>query len=432
MGGRAVLSPDGRRLVVTGSYKDGKKQPYWDMSAVAYDARTGSFQWATRYGDLPENQESDDAAMTPDGSTLIMTGNANHTEGFTLRYDALTVAFNASTGKAKWATRYDENLRNERLFAIALSPDGTKAFAVGASWEVVNGDNQNDWLVIAYDVKTGAQLWVDRYDGPGHGDDLALDVTAAADAVYVTGTSAGGPTDDFTTIAYDPATGAKLWTNALDGAGHGDDWAWAVGASLDGLRAYAAGFLNGRSGDDDLAVVAYDATTGKRLWVSRYDGPDNLGDTANSLVVSPDGTAVYAAGQSLRQIGGLQAVTVGLGATTGERKWVATYDGPNGSGAWFAYRALAMSPDGKALYAAGVTKSTGGPDIVTIAYKSSTGEPRWIEQYDPPVHPDTESLPGGVAVSRKGSTVYVTGQVDGGVEGIKVWHWDFLALSFAA
>ena len=40
------------------------------------------------------------------------------------------------------------------------------------------------------------------------------------------------------------------------------------------------------SGDDDI-TVAYNAATGARRWVSRYNGPAGLKDDAHSLAVAP-------------------------------------------------------------------------------------------------------------------------------------------------
>jgi hypothetical protein len=60
-------------------------------------------------------------------------------------------------------------------------------------------------------------------------------------------------------------------------------------------------FVAGRSWGSknyDYATVAYDASTGSRLWLKRYEGPSDGADEANALELSPDGSALYVSGSS--------------------------------------------------------------------------------------------------------------------------------------
>src|SRR5690606_30103087 len=70
-------------------------------------------------------------------------------------------------------------------------------------------------------------------------------------------------------------------------------------------------------------------------WSARYRGPGGS-DIAHDLAVSPDGSTVYAAGQSLSSSGtSTEFVTVANDTASGDQLWVARYpgsgEGPNSS-----------------------------------------------------------------------------------------------------
>ncbi|HEX9519805.1 MAG TPA: hypothetical protein VF940_26965, partial [Streptosporangiaceae bacterium] len=76
-----------------------------------------------------------------------------------------------------------------------------------------------------------------------------------------------------------------------------------------GGTVYVTGGDTGTSGSDDYATIAYDATTGARLWVARYNGPVGQ-NGANALAVSPHSGTVYVTGQSLGTNSGYDYATV--------------------------------------------------------------------------------------------------------------------------
>jgi sugar lactone lactonase YvrE len=99
--------------------------------------------------------------------------------------------------------------------------------------------------------------------------------------------------------------------------------------------------------------VAYAAATGTQQWVARAISGGY--DSANDLVVSPDGSTVFATGDTDLHYG-----TVAYRAADGQLI-AAGRAGPS-----FA-RALAISPDGAALFVTG-TAGSGQEDYGTIAY----------------------------------------------------------------
>jgi len=160
-------------------------------------------------------------------------------------------------------------------------------------------------LVLASGMSSGATtsrtLWVARYDGSGDFYDGASSVAASPDGakVIVTGTSlAPGSDYDYATVAYDSSTGAKVWLKRYNGPRNGPDLASSIAISPDGSKVFVTGQSEGRGTNYDYATIAYDMSTGATQWVARYNGPGNDWDRANSIASSPDGSKVFVTGRS--------------------------------------------------------------------------------------------------------------------------------------
>jgi len=122
----------------------------------------------------------------------------------------------------------------------------------------------------------GAQLWAKRYNGPGNGADQANAEAVSPDGntVFVTGYSQGTTSTDYATVAYDTATGNRLWAERYDGPSHYIDQASSVAVSPDGKMVFVTGYSYGNAHvEADYATIAYSAATGQKLWVARYGGP---------------------------------------------------------------------------------------------------------------------------------------------------------------
>lgn len=421
-----VTSPDGSMIFVTGVSEN-------EYATLAYESSTGARIWTRRYdGPADGPDRAEDLAVSPDGTTLFVTGAST---GPTGRFDYATVAYDASTGTRRWIRRYDGpgtgDHGHDQASALAVSPDGTTLFVTGRS---AGPMTHADYATIAYDVATGDRIWVQRFDGARSVNDAAnaLAVSPDGTAVFVTGF-----TDDFrfygrdyATFAYDASTGEEIWATLFDSGTGGEpgDAATSVAVSPDGSRVFVTG-----STTDEYATFAYDASSGAEIWSARYGRGGYA--TASAVAVSPDGSKVFVTGDSQlsRQhvLESYDYATLAYDAASGERLWVRRFDGPVDGDAFAS--SLAVSPDGTTLYVTGSAQTSTtfdyNGDYATIAYDTATGTRRWVRLHDGPDHFSDRAS--SVAVTPDGSKVIVTGRTRGPVIA-NTWDDYYLTLAYAS
>jgi len=416
-----AASPDGSKVFVTGFSID-TLGGFYDYATIAYDASTGAELWTKRY-DGPTNgyDLARSVAASPDGSKVFVTG---FSDGGPTSFDYVTIAYDALTGAKVWLKRYTgPGESDSHANSIAASPDGSKVFVTGESG---GGASGRDYATVAYDASTGVKVWAKRYDGPANDDDIARSAAVSPDgsAVFVTGESSGSPHLDYATVAYDASSGGRLWVARYDGPGSGYDAASSLTAIPDGSGVVVTGTSEGIT-SRDYATVAYDASTGGELWTKRYDGPADRSDGASSIGASPAASTVFVTGRSTGTGTGTDFATVAYDSSTGARVWARRYDG-TGSGDDFA-NSLAASADGSKVFVTGF--SIGTPDscfCATVAYDASTGARLWWKRHHGPSIGDRSS--NFLAASPDGSKVFVTGSAN----QPDTFRYDYLTVAYAA
>ena len=272
-----------------------------------------------------------------------------------------------STGSARlWVRTYSgPGARDDVADSVAVAPNGSAVFVTGRS---PSATGIVDYATVSYNASTGAQLWASRYAGVGGagGGAVAVAVDPAGRAVFVTGSSPGqGTGTDYVTIAYNAATGQRLWLSRYNGPASGSDDPSAMAVSPDGRDVFVTGTSQGGpASGSDFATVGYDAATGARLWVSRFSGHGSADDVATALAVSLDGGTVSVTGGS-----GPDYATVAYDAVTGEQRWASL--GPSG-------RASAIGVSGHQVFVTGTSENAFG----TVAYIAGNGIRRWLSRYN--------------------------------------------------
>ena len=184
------------------------------------------------------------------------------------------------------------------------------------------------------------------------------------------------------TIAYSAATGASVWLQHYTGAQFGGG-ASAVAVSPDGSTVYVTGGVMVSSGDEEYATVAYQAATGTMRWAQVQNGTSgSFGDdsAATALAVSPDGSAVFVTGL-LTAPAGASYGTVAYGAAAGTKLWFQQYETPSATVLNDFAAALAVSPDGTQVFVTGAANDAYG----TVAYAAATGAQQWVRAVPPRV-----------------------------------------------
>ena len=367
-------------------------------------ASSGTQLWAKRY-DGPGNNNANAVAASPTGQEVFVTG---FSTGTTTGEDYLTIAYNAATGAQLWVNRYNgPGNNNDYANSVAVSPSGGTVYVTGSSY---GGPLNFDYATVAYNASTGAQLWVKRYIGAEDGAvATSVAVSPAGSTVFVTGGSYS-PTigaDEYATVAYNAATGAQLWVKSYDGPTHNTSYPYSVAVSPTGNTVFVTGYsyVSGTRTTLDYDTVAYNAATGAQQWAKTYNGPGNYTDEAYSIAVSPTGSTVFVTGESTGTLSVFDYATVAYNAATGAQQWAKTYNGPGNTGG--EAHSVVVSPTGSTVFVTGEA-TAGSGDYATIAYNAATGAQQWVKLYNGTAN--STDAASSVAVSPSGSAVYVTGE----------------------
>jgi PKD repeat protein len=203
---------------------------------------------------------------------------------------------------------------NDMATSLALSPDETDVVVTG---DISGGAS---WITAAYNATTGVRRWlVAAAEGTA-----ALDVVVDSGRVYVTGQGNVGISRFLTVVAYDRATGARLWRTDKKPA----DAAGAAGLRMD-LAPDGSVVVAGQAsrGFLDWYTVAFEST-GEVRWEAVRDGGLNTDEVPRGVLVLPDGTTVVTGPGGPNLPGGyIQGVTAGYA--------------PNGTLLWEAFSRMA-------------------------------------------------------------------------------------------
>ncbi|MFD2513094.1 SBBP repeat-containing protein [Pontibacter locisalis] len=368
-------------------------------------------EWSKRYNGVgTENISPIAIAVDAEGNSYI-TGTTRHSYP---DYDVASssiITFKISpAGEKLWEKVYRKEQTTQATAIAVDEQSGVYITGIIGNWE-----GEKDIVTIRYDIATGEESWVQRYDGPAGGSDEVQDIaTDNKGGIYITGSSSNFPggivISDFITVRYEAATGKEVWVKRYNGPANESDGARAIAVDGGG-GVYVTGYSYRESSTtfdatSDFATIRYDAATGKQIWVQRYDGPTNGNDAATAIAVDNMG-GVFVTGTSSGENTNEDFATVRYDADTGKQAWVQRYNGP--SSGFTRLSGIAVDNQGGVFITGSFSNFSKGAviaDYTTIRYEATTGEETWVQLYDGPANGFDQA--NAIAVDNNGG-VYVTG-----------------------
>ncbi|MBS1106526.1 MAG: hypothetical protein H6Q91_2028 [Deltaproteobacteria bacterium] len=348
----------------------------------------------------------DSIVVTPSGDSVYANG--------TIDSSVVHFARDPETGLLAFVARYQNGVGG--IAGLGLSAGvsiggdrGSRVFAGGADAAVA---------VFERDRASGALDFVTASPLPGSGFiGSGAQVLAVGGNLYV----ANSIDNRITTFGIAALHFLETKEDGIDGA-DGLAGAEGVAASPDGRHLYATG-----TGDDAVTVFAIDpasgALTASSVVVDNAGGVDGI-DGAAGVVVSPDSRHVYAVGSSDSSV-----AAFARNAETGALSFVEReQQGKNGVQEFLAPRIAAISPDGRHLYT-----SVFLSDAVTWFSRDAMSGALSFGGFAKDGVAGLDGLDGAysVAVSPDGKHVYATGFYD---DSLVVFSRDVAtgALAFAS
>jgi hypothetical protein len=302
------------------------------------------------------DDEAQAIALDRSGAVYVTGTSWNNGFGYT------TIKY-SNSGAPVWTNLFkasDSPLNPIKNF-ITVGRNGT-VFVAGT---VIRQTSEEDFATYAYS-SDGIPLWTNYYNGIGNDADKPAAIAVDRhDNVFVTGPSYSIPNItgtglDFATVAY-TSTGTPLWTNRFDGPGHRDDVPTAIVVDNQGDVFVGGSVALTMDGSPSYATLAY-SSSGIPLWTNIYEGSGLDGQVA-AMAIDARGN-VFATGYSVANGTGTDFATIEY-SRAGQPLSTNRYNGPVNDAD--VPKAIAVGPNGE-VYVTGASSGTNGPAFVTIKY----------------------------------------------------------------
>lgn len=265
---------------------------YKDIIVQKYTPE-GTLVWTTREdGDGNMDSEGNSIAVIDD--FVLVTGYTTSVNNAVL-LDVITLKYNTD-GILQWGEQYNgAGNKNDVAYGIACS-DENSVYVAG--YTTAGNDTANTSTLIIKYSKNGVLKWAKTYESGNQGSsDKAFGIIVDSEnRIYITGQT-GTQSDglDYLTIRYGHS-GTEQWVAKYNGPGHGNDVANSISTLTNG-EVVVTGASLGMNNNFDFATVTINKNSGEIQNISRYSMTANSNDIALDVATSTD-NHIYVTGFS--------------------------------------------------------------------------------------------------------------------------------------
>lgn len=329
----------------------------------------GDTLWTYYYDSGTNNEDFATDIFVDNAGFVYITGNSQNSPSVS---DCFTAKIQPS-GTQVWATRYSAGATIES-YGMSLAVDASGNVYVAGYQDPFSAST--DWLVIKYNA-SGVQQWVDVLNGPGNGDDEAMDIVIAPNGNptvcgFTYSVFASGAINAFIK-QYTPTNGTA-WTDTWSHPTHnGTDKFYGLGYNASG-DLFAGGETYNVNNNESFAV-RYSAA-GVEQWATIYTDATSAVDEYLRDVKVDDAGNVYFTGTDF-QNGYLTKINF-----DGTQGWRKKWTGPiaGGSDIFFELAfdgAGGVYTTGRGVYPGIPYYGNGGLPNMVITKYNSAGDSLW-------------------------------------------------------